>query len=243
MHGGINLKIKKILVMSFLLISFLSFASIQTTDITMNFEKTLEGTVTIPYIYGLENLPTEDFINEKIMRDLRPFIRDLSAWAEEAEAEEAEADSKNEGWDFREYQIYTDYEIYHTDGELLSFTIDYYQYTGGAHGMTFRHSYNYNLKTGKELALNDLFKNQFDYSPIILTKINEKISEEPDLYFVESIDYLEPDVNFYVTEEKMVIYFPLYEIAPYCVGFPGFEIPLEQLKEGLAINIKATEIY
>ena len=40
------------------------------------------------------------------------------------------------------------------------------RYTGGAHGLTTKVSYNYNLKTGKELKLKDLFKEGFDLSLI-----------------------------------------------------------------------------
>lgn len=235
-QGGSNLKFKKIFVLILVFVSCLGFATIKTTDITMAFEGTFEGTVTIPYYFNLENLPTEDHINEEIMGDLRPFIRELSSWADEAEA-----DFKKEGWTFRPYEIYVDYNTQHTDNNFLSFYINYYQYTGGAHGMTFKTAYNYDLRTGKKVFLDELFERRFDYKSIIIKKINEKIAAEPDLYFIESLDNIERDVDYYVTRDSLVVYFQLYDIAPYYVGFPSFEIPLIELSDGLILNLLPEE--
>ncbi len=56
--------------------------------------------------------------------------------------------------------------------------VTYYQYTGGAHGLTTKVSYNYNLKTGNELKLKDLFKEGFDYKSIIDKKVKEDIEKK-----------------------------------------------------------------
>ena len=223
------LKASRTAIVIFLALTSVFFAGVRTTDISMSFSGTLEGTVTVPYIYGIENWPTQKYINNTIMDDLQDFLRQLVSSAD------TDYESfKAEGWPFRQYQVYVSYDNHYSDDSLLSFTIDYYQYTGGDHGITYKYPYNYNLRTGEDLSLGDIFLQAFDYSSLILSEINQKILENPEWFFEPSVDYLQPGTKFYLTGEDLVVYYGHYEIGPYAIGMPEFHIPLTLLKEGLA---------
>lgn len=119
--------------------------------------------------------------------------------------------------------------------------------TGGAHGMHDDITYNIDLKTGKLIELNDLFKENVDYKKTIDSKIKEQIKalnedeknfliksgqKEEDFYPVyDGFAGIKEDQSYYLTDGKLGVYFGLYEIAPYAAGVPTFEIPFEDLKE------------
>ena len=52
----------------------------------------------------------------------------------------------------------------------LSITCEFYEYTGGAHGMTFRNSYNIDLSTGRQSVSKTCLK-RMDYKEIINREI------------------------------------------------------------------------
>ena len=108
--------------------------------------------------------------------------------------------------------------------------------------MTFRDSYNIDLNTGRQLALKDLFKEGTDYKEIINREIERQIAADPDKFFTGEewgFKTISDNQAFYLgdagTAEDgvspggnvpgLVVYFDLYEIAPYVAGFPEFKIP------------------
>ena len=69
-----------------------------------------------------------------------------------------------------------------------------------------------------------------------------------DKSFTKNIEYLNDESGFkstanqqsyyYIKENKLVIYFSLYEIAPYASGIPEFEIPLSLFGEDIKFEIQ-----
>ena len=57
----------------------------------------------------------------------------------------------------RPYQLYSRYKVTN-NSNIISFYIDYYQFTGGAHGITTRIAYNVEKSTGNEIQLKDILK-------------------------------------------------------------------------------------
>jgi hypothetical protein len=111
-------------------------------------------------------------------------------------------------------------------------------YTGGAHGMTDRVAYNYNLNTGEELKLSYLFKKDFNYKDYINNEILKQMKTGEDIYFHDEGGFktISDDQRFYLADGNIVIYFTQYEIAPYAAGIPEFKIPLSGLKDNLEIQ-------
>lgn len=112
--------------------------------------------------------------------------------------------------------------------KIVSLYIDYYQYTGGAHGATTRKSYNIDELTGEILTLKDLFKEEYNYKNIIDSSIRNEINKNPDMYFSgkEGFNGIDEKTKFYIEDGNLVIYYGQYEIAPYVAGMPEFRMPI-----------------
>ncbi|EKY28647.1 hypothetical protein HMPREF0216_00700 [Clostridium celatum DSM 1785] len=132
------------------------------------------------------------------------------------------------------YQLYARYKITN-NSDILSFYIDYYQFTGGAHGVTTRIAYNVDLYTGAELMVEDLFKKEFDFKRVIDKEIGRQIAKDPDRYFMgkDGFNGIKQNQSFYIKNNSLVIYFGLYEIAPYASGISEFIIPHKLLDGNL----------
>ncbi len=132
------------------------------------------------------------------------------------------------------YSLFSRYEIPYNEGGLLSIVTENYQYTGGAHGMTYKTAYNVDLNQGRLLPLRDFFPKRDNYQAFIKTKIKEslKTSPESECYFPdapETIDSYQGDFSFYIKGKNIVVFFHPYEIACYAAGFREFEIPYDVL--------------
>jgi len=181
-----------------------------------------------PQISGLENKKVEKSINKELSKTVKDFKKGL---LEEAKKEYKEAEKS--GVPFRQFEAQTVYSVHYSDCKVLSLTMDLYQYTGGAHGFTTRLAFNYNLETGKKLGYKDVLKDCPSYRDIIVNEIIRQIEADPDIYFPDAIDKLKgftDEQPFYITKDGIVVYYGLYEIAPYASGIREFLIPYSAFK-------------
>ncbi|WP_170311538.1 DUF3298 and DUF4163 domain-containing protein [Vallitalea okinawensis] len=132
----------------------------------------------------------------------------------------------------RPFEGVTTFVIHLISPTVLSMTIDYYQFKGGAHGYTKRKAYNYNLMTGDSFFLIDLFDKGYNYRRVINGAISDAINEHPEEYYQgrDSFITINPNQSFYLEPDSLVIYFDLYQIAPYVKGIPEFRIPYEMFE-------------
>ncbi len=93
-------------------------------------------------------------------------------------------------------------------------------------------AYNLNLANGEEISLQEILKEKKDYVEIINREIERQIKLNPEAYFEEGAVFqsISPEQPFYIIEDGIVIYFGLYEIAPYSSGIRYFKIPLSLFK-------------
>ncbi|MCT4618320.1 MAG: DUF3298 and DUF4163 domain-containing protein [Marinisporobacter sp.] len=198
----------------------------------------LETDVKFPIISGMKDEIIQSKINQMFEKEALDFKDEIEMWAKEGVE-----DAKKYDYEMRPYSVYVDFEEKKNEGELLSIYTTYYEYTGGAHGMYNDIAYNIDLKTGKILELKDLFKEDYDYEKVINEKIKEQIdrinkaseengSEDNYMYY-EGFEGIRKEHSFYLKDNKLGIYFGLYEIAPYAAGIPTFEIPLSTFEKGL----------
>ena len=98
--------------------------------------------------------------------------------------------------------------------------------SGVAQGITNRIAYNVEKSTGNEIQLKDIFKDNYNYKDVINKEINRQISKDPDRYFTgkDGFNGIADNQNFYIKNNTVVIYFGLYEIAPYASGISEFII-------------------
>ena len=177
--------------------------------------KTINVDVIIPQINGLDNIEREKVINKQILDYTNMWI----------------SEGKKSSIDMNPtipYDYTSRYKVTNKEN-ILSFYIDYYQFNGGAHGITNREVYNIDIKSGQYIELKDLFANDFDYKAYINEEIKKEINKNPENYFMDSFKGIKEDQKFYIQNNKLVIHFPYYEIAPYVAGMPEFimEIPKE----------------
>lgn len=168
--------------------------------------------VEIPQIVGLERKEKEEKINNEILNWTNLWIKDTK-------------DTSEKLMPTIPYELQARY-LLTNNKDILSFYTDYYQFSGGAHGITTRNMYTINTDTGDKLMLKDLFELGYDYKAFIDNQIYKEINKHPEYYFQgkEGFNGIKEDQGFYVNDGKIIIHFPYYEIAPYVTGMPEFEI-------------------
>jgi type III secretory pathway component EscR len=176
----------------------------------------------IPVIKGFKNKMAQESFNQKFRDDIINFTEDIKTQAEKFLKE-----LNKEERPFFKYQVHIIFDVMNKE-EILSLVLSYYQYTGGAHGLTEVVSYNLNPETGEGLSFSKfLLKVWMDMEQVkeyIITEINR----EPRNYFPDALDNIRNrnNFNYYLEGDFLIIYFQQYEIAPYAVGNPEFRIPL-----------------
>lgn len=140
--------------------------------------------------------------------------------------------NQENGYPIMQYEVMKVYEITYCRKNIISLYTDTYFFTGGAHGNTIRHSQNWNLETGQQMALACFYPQQPEYLLILLRDINEQIKgqleQNPGIYFDNYCELVLDTFkveNYYITESDIVIFFQQYDIAPYSTGIPTFSIP------------------
>ena len=84
------------------------------------------------------------------------------------------------------------------------------------------------------LHLDDLFQQKDKYKDVIRAEIVRQIKQNESIYFPDATEKVMSMKNFtFLEPDNLVIYFPLYEIAPYSSGIPQFRIPYTLLRDYL----------
>ncbi len=148
-----------------------------------------------------------------------------------------EAQSFLEDFELDESNFVADasYEVKKNTINTISILIKYYKYSGGAHGYYEYVPYNIDLRNGNNLTLKDIFKKDIDYKEIIDKEVEKQIKElgkkEKDLDKVYDFYGIKENQKFYLKDDEIVIYFDLYDIAPYAAGIPEFPITIDYIKD------------
>lgn len=174
--------------------------------------------LSIPVIEGMADSALQERLNRQLEDRIMAFAAELASEAQLA-AKEVE----------RQYQAYTHFEVFGNQS-TLSVAVTFYQYTGGAHGLSFIESINLDLASGRLLTLADLLPDE-NRREMLLKAIREQIAAAPENYFSDSLNLttLPDEEDFYIEGDQLVVYYGLYEIAPYATGIPAFKIPLSLL--------------
>lgn len=192
-----------------------------------------EVSLRIPVIEGMENSELMNGIN----RQFEEKAMNVKSETEKSARELAEECLVN-GYPYRTCSVYTEYEVRINDNKTMSIPVTYYQYTGGAHGYSYKETVNLDLENEKELQLKDLFDGSKDYLSVLTDLILKQMEKAKDDLFPDTLTSFRAsdDLKFYLTDDGMVVYFDPYEVAPYVAGIVEFEIPYESLKDVLKEN-------
>ncbi|HQA08297.1 MAG TPA: S-layer homology domain-containing protein [Syntrophomonadaceae bacterium] len=188
----------------------------------------------LPLIVGMADGTLQDEINSRWEKEAADFRQEVASTLEEYVN-----GAQTYGYPVRNYEAVSRVQKSFLSDGFLSLYIDYYSYTGGAHGFTDRRAYNIDLTTGRELRLSDLFAPDFNYISIINEEIKKQIQAGDEIFFDGELGFQSITENqpFYIEEGNLVIYFGLYEIAPYAAGIQEFRFPLDRFGNNLIAGL------
>ncbi|RMF78781.1 MAG: DUF3298/DUF4163 domain-containing protein [Chloroflexi bacterium] len=129
------------------------------------------------------------------------------------------------------------YETYRFSDHIVSLKFEIYQYTGGAHGITYFKTFTFDLTQQRLITLDDIFMPQSNPFAIISPLAQKQVQANLGEYAVE--DWIAEGTsgnpanyeNFVLTTEALVFFFPPYQVAPYVAGPQTISIPLWQLND------------
>jgi hypothetical protein len=127
--------------------------------------------------------------------------------------------------------------VRHNSSYIFSVEFAEYSYLGGAHPNAYVTFTNYDLKTGEEIHLRDLFKSNFE---IELNQIAEsefrrlkELTESEDLgqagFWFDNNKFSLND-NLLITDSSLIFYYNNYEITAYAFGPTELEITYDKIK-------------
>lgn len=187
----------------------------------------LKEDVKIPQLMGGNELKKINLINDTINNDIMPKVNEAEKIAKEY------FDKPGQGNPTFPYEVYSKYTSTANSKSIISMYNNYYEYLGGAHGMTYKTSYTIDKEKEELVSLKGLFINGYNYKELINKEIKNQISKNPENYFNSGEEFkgINDNQSFYIDNDNLVIYYQLYEIAPYVAGFPKFKIPLKSFGE------------
>lgn len=122
---------------------------------------------------------------------------------------------------------------YFFNEDLVSLWILWDNYTGGAHGLYWIDSYTFNTDTGQIYSFPELFQEGMGGVEYITAQILDEVKDNQNKYFdtaVKTIEDYKGDYQFLINGDELVVYFPLYDIAPYVAGIQHFDFSSEELE-------------
>lgn len=122
------------------------------------------------------------------------------------------------------------FEIKTNERGILSLVLTNYTYSEHmAHGYTVTKGLTFSTATGQSYALSDLFRPGSIYQAVLAAEVNRQIKER-GIPVLENVPVtVSPNQDFYLADKSLVIFYPLYAITPYYVGFPMFPISVYDL--------------
>lgn len=187
--------------------------------------KYIKSELKIPKLV-MNNKEIERILNKKFESDIMNFYSTSVKEAESYFDDFPDAENK--------FVISSDYEVKKSNNKVLSMLIKYYKYSGGAHGIYEYIPYNVDLTSGGIFTLKDLFNENSNYKVVLEDEIKKQIiqlNKEQNLpknsTQLYAFNEIKDNQKFYIVDDTIVIFFDLYDIAPYVAGIPEFPINKE----------------
>ncbi|MFD0977386.1 DUF3298 and DUF4163 domain-containing protein [Salinimicrobium gaetbulicola] len=180
------------------------------------------------------NKVLEEEVISLIASEENPGIENLEALAEifiSDYLKASESFSEEPAW-----EAYVNESIYKKTDNLICIGITAEIFSGGAHGYKSITFLNFDPKTGEELTWKDIFTEDFKGFA------EEKFRSEFEIPAGENINstgfWFENDTfqlpsNIGFSEDKVILAYNIYEIAPYAEGDFYLEIPLDEARQFL----------
>ena len=172
-------------------------------------------TIYYPQVIGLQNMNVQQKINQRIFQLVQSLMHQQY---------------KQQGVDSFEEMIGL-YEIKTNERNILSLTLSNYAYAfQHANGLTLMKSLTFDVQTGENYQLKDLFKPGSDYVKV-LSDIVQKQIKARDIPILNGFPGISPNQDFYIADKALVLYFQAIEITPHYIGLPMFPISVFELQD------------
>ena len=201
--------------------------------------KTKEDLARLQQIFNATFFNSESYDSLSPKEALDKYLADYTEEYREIKDQYIE-DKKNLEDDYQPswywYEMQKSNEILFEDENILSYSVQHSDYTGGAHGSLNMLYYTIDLNKITTVTQESIFKPNY-YKPltsIIIEKLMEKYNlDSPEKLIEEGffdINEISPNNNFWVNDTGVHYIFNQYEIAPYSMGPIEVTIPYEDLK-------------
>lgn len=172
-------------------------------------------TIYYPQVIGLQNMHVQQSINQTIYQLVQYLMQQQY---------------KQQGVSSFEEMIGT-FEIKTNERNILSLSLSNYAYAfQHANGLTIMKSLTFDVQTGKNYQLKDLFKPGSDYVKTLSAIVQKQIKER-DLPLLNGFSGISPNQDFYIADKVLVLYFQPIEITPHYIGLPMFPISVFEIQD------------
>lgn len=147
--------------------------------------------------------------------------------------------ARKEGFEPRDidYEYIVDTEVHYGNRrDIIGHFINWYEYTGGAHGGTLITCRNYRLEDGSVVTLDNYFKP--GYEKVLIPVLERKLLEYAECSSRDELDehgyfsnepMFVPD-NFEIRTDTIDFIFNQYDIAPYATGITTLSVPTDEIR-------------
>ena len=124
------------------------------------------------------------------------------------------------------------------NNQILTIRLDYYLFTGGAHGYSSIRYLNFDKTKGKELGNKELFKDMEAFKNLAESKFREE-EKIPMTSSINSTGFMFENDTFYLpenigfTQEGLQLFYEQYEVASYADGPIVLVLPYQEIKKYL----------
>ena len=134
------------------------------------------------------------------------------------------------------------FDVFYNKNGFLCVVIENYYNNQGIHPDTERVSHVFDLKNNKELALSDILVDEYEnkiYDLFVdyVKKEYGKYGDETVKNILKSVSEEIKNVKFYLTDDGLKIYFDVYQVGAYAMGYPTVEIKYDSNKNLFKIAI------
>ena len=176
----------------------------------------------IPVLQGQNNLAQIRTINQRMENDIMEYGRQIEEGALWDYQEKLAA-----GEPFRPYTASNTFVISYNRNNIVSVVLTYY--TNLANNNYYvKTSYNSDIRTGKSLMLEDLFKPGVNYRQILDREVIRYLQANQQSYFPQTVqDFkgIAVDQPFYLENDGIVLFFGFHQVAPIAAGIPLIKVP------------------
>lgn len=176
-----------------------------------------------PVFYNVKNGYFQ--VNKNILKSLNNNINSSVYSFKQSILEEEQqinAANTNDSNTKTNYKVFSDYNITFNKNQVISLILQLMALDNDNIQYNDLYNYNIDLLTGNQLLLKDIFIPGVDYLRLVSDFVNSKITQNPGFYLPDTVVDIPEDQAFYLTDQSVVIYFGLDEVAPASSGIPKF---------------------